>query len=466
LWNQSKNSEIGLRDGLVGDTTMNLSKPIRSEYAFITAAIGALALAVGILASSRLDSNQAQNLWLGALCLLLIPPLFGTRGGNQTAIFLVLTASSLAVASEVFGVDTHRIDSLVLILVGAAVAIRLWPAGFEWLVPGSAISLAVCLVMTALLDNSGAEIGTEIAGAGLSALACASALAALETRRFESWLTASCLVAASLASMGASLEGNHIWMTCAVLFIGASFLIWAVPNPGISPHPARYSTPQPGQITTSAAALAIGAAALVAVFHAEIELQWTLAAIIGLGIIGFGAIAFQWRVAFGDQIRQLERARRESRTDGLTGLTNRLGIDERLNIEVARSIRFGHSLTLLLIDLDDFKSINDRFGHATGDEALRKTANAIQGSIRSIDLAGRYGGEEFLVILPETASPGAEIVAERIRRWVEQSGEMTVSIGLASLESEMSGPAALIQAADTALYEAKRAGKNRIVLFA
>jgi len=372
----------------------------------------------------------------------------------------------LAVASEVFGVDTHRIDSLVLILVGAAIAIRLWPAGFEWLVPGSAISLAVCLVMTALLDNSGAEIGTEVAGAGLSALACASALAALETRRLDSWLTATCLVAASIASMAASLEGNRIWITCTILLIGTSILIRAVPNPGIPLHSARYPTPQPSLITTSAAASAIGTAALVAVFDAEIELQWTLAAIIGLGIIGLGAIAFQWRIAFGDQIRQLERARRESRTDGLTGLTNRLGIDERLNIEIARSIRFGHSLTLLMIDLDDFKSINDRFGHAAGDEALRKTANAIQRSIRSIDLAGRYGGEEFLVILPETASSGAEIVAERIRAWVEQTGESTVSIGLASLDSDTSGPAALVQDADTALYEAKRAGKNRIALFA
>ncbi len=202
---------------------------------------------------------------------------------------------------------------------------------------------------------------------------------------------------------------------------------------------------------------------MVAAFDAEIE---QITVIIGFGILGLGIIALQWRTALGDQIRQLERARRESRTDGLTGLANRRGIEERLSDEVTRSIRFGHSLSLLMIDLDDFKSINDRFGHAAGDQALRATSKSIEGSIRSIDLAGRYGGEEFMVILPETATPGAEIVAERIRSWVEQTVGVTVSIGLASLDGETSNPAALIGAADAALYEAKRAGKNRIALFA
>ena len=442
---------------------MSLSKPFQGELAHIAAAIGAFALAVGILASSRLDSNQAQNLWLGALGLLLIPSALGNRGRNQTAIWLILTASSLAIASAVFDAQTDRIDALILILIGMALVTRLWPAGLEWLGPGSAIALVVSLFLAAFWEPSGSRLGTEIAGAGLSALACASALAALETRRFESKLAAPCLFAASLASMGTSLEGDRIWTTCAILLIGSSLMLRSVPYPGMSPQSARCPIPHPRLIAISAGALAIGTAAMVAAFDAEIE---QITVIIGFGILGLGTVALQWRTALGDQIRQLERSRRESRTDGLTGLANRRGIEERLSDEVNRSIRFDHSLSLLMIDLDDFKSINDRFGHAAGDEALRATAKSIEGSIRSIDLAGRYGGEEFLVILPETATPGAEIVAERIRSWVEQTGEITVSIGLASLDGETSNPAALIGAADAALYEAKRAGKNRIALFA
>jgi diguanylate cyclase (GGDEF)-like protein len=178
-----------------------------------------------------------------------------------------------------------------------------------------------------------------------------------------------------------------------------------------------------------------------------------------------GTSVRRWRNAYDHRLRLLDRATRESRTDALTGLSNRRGIEERLNDEVARAIRFGHPLAVLMIDLDDFKSINDRYGHAVGDDILRSTAIAIDNSVRSIDIAGRYGGEEFLVVLPETDASGAEVVAERIRASVERLGA-TVSIGLSPIRAEDSSASILVGRADEALYEAKRTGKNRIALAA
>jgi diguanylate cyclase (GGDEF)-like protein len=117
-----------------------------------------------------------------------------------------------------------------------------------------------------------------------------------------------------------------------------------------------------------------------------------------------------------------------------------------------------------MIDIDDFKLLNDRFGHAEGDRALRNLAVSITRSIRSIDAAGRYGGEEFLVVLPETDLDGAAVVAERIRSAIESSGKLLVSIGVAELEPANGSISALIVAADAALYAAKRGGKNRVEL--
>lgn len=164
-------------------------------------------------------------------------------------------------------------------------------------------------------------------------------------------------------------------------------------------------------------------------------------------------------------------------TDGLTELANRRTFDETLTVECARAMRRQSPLSILLIDVDNFKRFNDQFGHQIGDTCLRAVAAAVKGCVRRPgDLAGRYGGEEIAIILPETSEGAALSVAEEVRQCVENlsgvdvvdkgvSRPITVSIGVATACSPPNGPtspAALLQAADSALYRAKRNGRNRV----
>lgn len=180
---------------------------------------------------------------------------------------------------------------------------------------------------------------------------------------------------------------------------------------------------------------------------------------------------------------ELERANRElerlANQDGLTGLPNRRFVFERLEIEFHRARRHHEPLSLLMLDIDHFKAFNDRYGHQAGDEALRAAGAALAGGVRSYDCAGRYGGEEFICFLPETAEPAAIAVAERLRRRVERltvplpgahdgaprdaaHARVTVSIGIASWpQIPAEGVAELVAAADRALYQAKARGRNR-----
>lgn len=158
-------------------------------------------------------------------------------------------------------------------------------------------------------------------------------------------------------------------------------------------------------------------------------------------------------------------------TDELTGLSNPRRFRALLANEVARAKRFGHDLSLLMLDLDDFKRVNDTHGHLQGDDVLRAVAAAVREESREVDEPARYGGEELAVALPETGPEGAIELAERIRARIEEvsvplrsgsgSTGVTVSIGVAGLGESTEGAESLIAAADGALYEAKRAGKNR-----
>lgn len=155
-----------------------------------------------------------------------------------------------------------------------------------------------------------------------------------------------------------------------------------------------------------------------------------------------------------------------STTDGLTGLRNRRAFDEKLLDEHQRNARTQHPFSLLLIDVDHFKSYNDNFGHQAGDDALGEVARIMQYTVRNYDMAARYGGEEFAVILPNTEKKGAMELAERLRRAIEraewQNRKITVSIGVATIGFDQSIPL-LIEKADRALYTAKERGRNRVV---
>jgi diguanylate cyclase (GGDEF)-like protein len=152
--------------------------------------------------------------------------------------------------------------------------------------------------------------------------------------------------------------------------------------------------------------------------------------------------------------------------DGLTRLLNRRGLAGRLEIEVRRAQRYGQPLSILLIDLDRLKRINDRSGHDAGDDALRRVGDAIRGGSRATDVAGRWGGDEFLVLAPSTPLDEAQRLGERIRDSVSALGaapRLTVSVGVAStVGSPAASPDDLLRQADDALYTAKRHGRNQV----
>lgn len=156
--------------------------------------------------------------------------------------------------------------------------------------------------------------------------------------------------------------------------------------------------------------------------------------------------------------------------DGLTGLLNRRAMQRVLQRETARSRRTHRPYAVLMADIDHFKSINDRFGHAVGDDVLRTVASHLRDGLRGQDVVSRWGGEEFLAILPETDLAGGEHVAEKLRAEIERhlmafqghELDVTMTFGLAGSDSE--GPfEAVVEAADQAMYQGKRAGRNRVV---
>ena len=165
-----------------------------------------------------------------------------------------------------------------------------------------------------------------------------------------------------------------------------------------------------------------------------------------------------------------EKLERLANFDALTGLHNRQAILGKLHETVNRAKRYREDFSLIMLDLDHFKKVNDRYGHLTGDDVLEKVAALIRGNIRNTDVAGRYGGEEFIIILPQTGSSSALNVAERIRNIVEMAEmkdstgnvfAITVSQGLSSWEQGEDAHS-LISRADDALYKAKENGRNRV----
>ena len=154
-------------------------------------------------------------------------------------------------------------------------------------------------------------------------------------------------------------------------------------------------------------------------------------------------------------------------TDHLTGLANRRRFERQLEREVSRTQRYGRPFCLLLLDLDNFKLVNDTFGHEAGDEVIRRLALTLQAGTRGIDLAARVGGEEFAVILPETDFVGGLDVAERLRLAVREMdtplvGQVTASFGVAEFPVCAATGRELVAVADAALYQAKRSGRDRV----
>lgn len=171
--------------------------------------------------------------------------------------------------------------------------------------------------------------------------------------------------------------------------------------------------------------------------------------------------------------RLFERVEKLSITDSLTGLFNHRYFYERLSEEISRSSRFGNNLSLIMLDIDNFKNFNDTFGHQAGDTVLTTVSKIIQDNIRAIDVASRYGGEEIAIILPGTDIEGAKIIAERIRlgiknhelKFNQQATHITVSIGLVCYPIDATIKSELVRRADQALYWVKHHGKDGVCAF-
>jgi diguanylate cyclase (GGDEF)-like protein len=195
---------------------------------------------------------------------------------------------------------------------------------------------------------------------------------------------------------------------------------------------------------------------------------------VDLPVRGGGEVAYLTQM-FNEMVTRIRAAHdkleRLSETDGLTGLANRRHLMEALDVEEKRGTRYGHAFSLLMIDVDHFKKYNDTYGHQAGDVALARVGTVLKESIRDVDRAGRYGGEEFAVVLPETPLAAALVVAERIRARMEgeklpvKSGEasVTLSIGVAERPTHAATAAEIVAVADAALYDAKEEGRNKVM---
>lgn len=174
-------------------------------------------------------------------------------------------------------------------------------------------------------------------------------------------------------------------------------------------------------------------------------------------------------IAFYQNIDDQMRYKRDANTDSLTGLINRAGLDKILEDEIHRSHRYSYPLSAILIDIDHFKEVNDTYGHQVGDMILKEFSKILSANIRDVDMLGRWGGEEFLIICPHTDEEGVHVIAENLRSRVEEYsfsvvGKKTASFGIAQYDSSTLAEN-LFHQLDRALYCAKNMGRNQVVLY-
>ena len=201
-----------------------------------------------------------------------------------------------------------------------------------------------------------------------------------------------------------------------------------------------------------------------------------LSFIVALMLLGGGVFVYlvgQLALKTMSDIRKIAILQYESITDSLTALKNRRYFDQRLHEEIAHSRRYRLPLSLLLIDVDHFKVVNDTYGHQIGDEVLKNLSKVILEMVRDSDIVARYGGEEIAIITPNTEKAEAILLAERLRNIVQKSTlasidatqevvQITISIGVSTLNLVVMDKDALVEEADKALYEAKKLGRNRV----
>ena len=266
----------------------------------------------------------------------------------------------------------------------------------------------------------------------------------------------------------------------ALLIVGAALLVTS-----LAPLRLIIAHLPPGTTLHTWYLLAVLDLGFIAAYLGYTVITWgghdRLAALLVPAVFFFGG-CFVWLTFWIAQrtvrdVRRIALLEQENITDHLTGVYNRRYLDRRLDEEFARARRHVQPLSVLMIDIDLFKRVNDTHGHATGDLALGHVGHLALNTARSTDIVARYGGEELLVIAPNTPPSQALVLAERLRRRIEtqvleierapnqrNALPLTVSVGVAALEWDMAGPAQLVEAADRALYRAKATGRNRVAI--
>jgi diguanylate cyclase (GGDEF)-like protein len=396
---------------------------VRIEHLILMAAASALA-AAGIL-------------------VVLVLPRLAARRSVEAAM------DEDAVAPEVNGGRDRRAEAIA---TGAPV-----PTTLDRVV--RVVSLLFFATAGIAVTASGAFEGTQAAiyfmlAAATLGVVFVSDLVPDELRRFQQVLqvVAAILVVTALVAVTGGVRSP---------FVAGYFLI--VAGAALS---SDDRAPTLLAIGASLAYVLVAALVPTAVPVSPATVAWTLFDIIALGLLAYIAT-----VAGRQQRRARRAALRLAHFDALTGLFTRNHLFDNIEQEIARATRIGRGFCLLMLDLDDLKPINDTFGHQVGDGVLRAMTAVIRRTIRQTDLAGRYGGDEFLMVLPETDAAGALIVAEKLRadiaamtlRVDTRTFNTSVSIGLVSFPEDGDSLESLMASVDAAMYESKRRGKNQIV---
>jgi diguanylate cyclase (GGDEF)-like protein len=420
---------------LIGDDTADVAPRWVDLVRVLGAGIGVCATVIAIHGGLR--KSQIER-------TLLVPALVAT---GATAILLI----GLAVASS-RTLSSNVLDWLIasaMVTLPMSAALISWfaivrPAS-QWDVKSSRLALGwTCLFVV-------------LAGAAMDRL-----LSDAVVSRRTDWamLPAAALVATS----------------------ALQFLPRAVDNSGAREREAADRKLEPrGLIRELAPYVIVITAVSVAVAQLVDSRGWVSALIAGVALlVAMHVLAGQLathtrnaRAAKRLEQTRLELAARAS-VDPVTGLPNRRALDDRLAEEVERALRYQQPLSLCFIDLDYFKSVNDEHGHAAGDAALAQVGSILRRTARGIDFVGRFGGEEFVVLVPGTWSEDAATLGERLRRAVAESTfnvggsqpvRLTISVGIAGLPEHALDTQSLNEHADRALYTAKRSGRNQVVLF-
>jgi diguanylate cyclase (GGDEF)-like protein len=285
----------------------------------------------------------------------------------------------------------------------------------------------------------------------------------------DAWYAAGLVLLALAVALSLVFDSGYRWrLAGASLLVAASLaavvaVVWR--------HGRRQSTWQTAALAAPlvllAGVLVVRAAAALAAEprRLAIDADSGAAAAFVLSVFFVGGVfnLVQIRLVLG---RVMERLLAQSRLDELTGVANRRGMLAALGRAFARATRSGHPLALLMVDIDHFKDVNDRHGHAGGDAALVRVARLLVDGVRLGDTVARWGGEEFCVLLPRCDEEGALHLAERLRAAVADSGEpaVTISVGVALVEPARETPSQALVRADRALYKAKREGRDRVVV--